>query len=291
MVLSNGLKMQKYLATADNKIESLKVKAKIIRQHIIRMISRAGSGHPGGSLSAVELMVALYFHKLRINPKNPHWPERDSFLMSKGHAAPVWYATLAEAGYFPVTELGTLRKLGSILQGHPDMKRTPGVEMSSGSLGQGLSVANGIALAGKLDKKTYRVYVLLGDGENQEGQVWEAAMAAAHYKIDNLCAILDYNGFQIDGSIERVMSPLPLAEKWIAFGWNVITIDGHKFQEIIQALDQAETVKNKPTIIIARTVKGKGVSFMENKAEWHGKAPNAAETEKALKELQQENAT
>jgi len=236
-------------------------------------------------------MVALYFHKLRINPKNPHWPERDSFLMSKGHAAPVWYATLAEAGYFPVTELGTLRKLGSILQGHPDMKRTPGVEMSSGSLGQGLSVANGIALAGKLDKKTYRVYVLLGDGENQEGQVWEAAMAAAHYKIDNLCAILDYNGFQIDGSIERVMSPLPLAEKWIAFGWNVITIDGHKFQEIIQALDQAETVKNKPTIIIARTVKGKGVSFMENKAEWHGKAPNAAETEKALKELQQENAT
>ena len=271
---------------SENKIEFLKGKAKVIRQHIIRMISRAGSGHPGGSLSAVELVVSLYFHKLRINHENPHWSERDRFLMSKGHAAPVWYATLAEAGYFPITELDSLRKLGSILQGHPDMKRTPGVEMSSGSLGQGLSIANGIALAGRLDKKSYRVYVLLGDGENQEGQVWEAAMAAAHYKIDNLCAILDYNGFQIDGSIEHVMSPLPLVDKWIAFGWNVIGIDGHNFKEIIQAFDQAETIKNKPTIIIARTVKGKGVSFMENKAEWHGKAPISSEAEKALKELQ-----
>jgi transketolase len=271
---------------SENTIEFLKGKAKVIRQHIIKMISRAGSGHPGGSLSAVELMVALYFYKLKINPKDPHWSERDRFLLSKGHAAPVWYATLAEAGYFSITELDSLRKLGSILQGHPDMKRTPGVEMSSGSLGQGLSIANGIALAGRLDKKNYRVYTLLGDGENQEGQVWEAAMAAAHYKIDNLCAILDYNGFQIDGPIERVMSPLPLVDKWIAFGWNVITVDGHNFKEIIRALDQAETVKNKPTIIIAKTIKGKGVSFMENKAEWHGKAPTPIETTNALRELQ-----
>jgi len=266
-------------------IETLTAKARVVRQHIIWMITKAGSGHPGGSLSAVELVVALYFHKLRHNPKDPKWPERDRFLLSKGHACPVWYAALAEAGYFPVETLMTLRQFGSILQGHPDMKRTPGVECSSGSLGQGLSVANGIALGAKLDKKSYRVYVLLGDGECEEGQVWEAAMAAAHYKLDNLCAIQDYNGFQIDGPIDKVMSPLPLAEKWRAFGWNVITIDGHNFQEIINAYDLAETVKGKPTIIVARTVKGKGVSFMENKAEWHGKAPTPEQGEKALKEL------
>ena len=268
-----------------DKIEKLKSKAKTIRQHIIRMIRQAGSGHPGGSLSAVEILVALYFNKLKINPKEPKWSERDRFLLSKGHAAPVWYATLAEAGFFPVSQLDTLRKMGSILQGHPDMKRTPGVEMSSGSLGQGLSISNGIAIAGKLDKKSYRVYVLLGDGECQEGQVWEAAMASAHYKLDNLCGLIDYNGRQIDGPIEKIMSPLPLTEKWTAFGWNVINVDGHNIEEIIAALDKAETVKGKPTMIICRTVKGKGVSFMENKHGWHGKAPSAQETEQALKEL------
>jgi len=269
-----------------DKTEKLKVKAKTIRQHIIRMISQAGSGHPGGSLSAVEILVALYFHKLKVNPKDPKWPERDRFLLSKGHAAPVWYAALAEAGFFPISQLDSLRKMGSILQGHPDMKRTPGVEMSSGSLGQGLSISNGIALAGKLDKKSYRVYVLLGDGECQEGQVWEAAMASAHYKLDNLVGLIDYNGLQIDGPIEKIMSPLPLTEKWIAFGWNVINVDGHDIKQIIEALDKAETVKGKPTMIICRTVKGKGVSFMENKHGWHGKAPSAQETETALKELQ-----
>ena len=269
-----------------DKTEKLKVKAKTIRQHIIRMISQAGSGHPGGSLSAVEILVALYFHKLKVNPKDPKWPERDRFLLSKGHAAPVWYAALAEAGFFPISQLDSLRKMGSILQGHPDMKRTPGVEMSSGSLGQGLSISNGIAIAGKLDKKSYRVYTLLGDGECQEGQVWEAAMASAHYKLDNLVGLIDYNGLQIDGPIEKIMSPLPLTEKWIAFGWNVINVDGHDIKQIIEALDKAETVKGKPTMIICRTVKGKGVSFMENKHGWHGKAPSAQETETALKELQ-----
>jgi len=273
-------------ALSTDKLEALKARSKTIRQHIVRMIGKAGSGHPGGSLSAVEILVSLYFHKLRINPKDPKWPERDRFLLSKGHAAPVWYAALAEAGFFPISQLDSLRKMGSILQGHPDMKRTPGVEMSSGSLGQGLSISNGIALAGKLDKKPYRVYVLLGDGECQEGQVWEAAMASAHYKLDNLCALIDYNGLQIDGPIEKIMSPLPLTDKWIAFGWNVINVDGHNIEEIIEALDKAETVKDKPSMIICRTVKGKGVSFMENKHEWHGKAPNAQQIETALKELQ-----
>lgn len=269
-----------------DKIEALKAKAKTIRRHIIRMISRAGSGHPGGSLSAVEIMVALYFHHLRINPKEPNWPERDRFLLSKGHAAPVWYAVLAEAGFFPVSQLDSLRKMGGMLQGHPDMKRAPGVEMSSGSLGQGLSICNGIALAGKLDKKAYRVYTLLGDGECQEGQVWEAAMASAHYKLDNLVGLIDYNGLQIDGPIENIMSPMPLAEKWAAFGWNVLNADGHNIEEIITALEQAGAAKGRPSMIICRTVKGKGVSFMENKHGWHGKAPNAQETEQALKELQ-----
>lgn len=295
----------------EDKIELLKSRAKTIRQHIIRMITQAGSGHPGGSLSAVEILVSLYFHKLRHDPKNPHWQDRDRFLLSKGHAAPVWYATLAEAGYFPISELNSLRKLGSILQGHPDMKRVPGVESSSGSLGQGLSIANGIALAGKIDKNSSppepsptparqgsggavwrglsragRVYALIGDGECQEGQIWEAAMSAAHYKLDNLCVIQDYNGLQIDGSIEKVMSPLPLAEKWRAFGWNVIEVNGHDIKMLIEAYDKAETIKGKPTIIIAKTVKGKGVSFMEGKAEWHGKAPNAEQEQKALQELQ-----
>ena len=268
------------------KESSLKGTAKKIRRHIIKMLARAGSGHPGGSLSAVELLTALYFHHLRHKPGNPDWPDRDRFLLSKGHGCPVWYAALAEAGYFQVKELDTLRNFGSILQGHPDMKRTPGVEMSSGSLGQGLSIANGIALAGKLDKKDYRVYVLIGDGETQEGQIWEAAMSAAHYKIDNLCAILDYNGFQIDGSLEEVMNPAPFKEKWQSFGWHTIEIDGHNLKTIAQALKEAETIKEKPTIIIARTGKGKGVSFMENTAAWHGKAPSEEQAEKALRELE-----
>ncbi len=267
------------------KLKSLQDKAQIIRRHIITMLTQAGSGHPGGSLSAVEILVALYFHQMKHKPKDPHWPDRDRFLLSKGHACPVWYAVLAEAKYFAIEELEHLRKLGSILQGHPDMKRTPGVEMSSGSLGQGLSVANGIALAGKIDKKDYRVYVLIGDGENQEGQIWEAAMAASHFKLDNLCAILDYNGLQIDGAISQIMSPLPLAEKWKAFGWHVIQIDGHNLSEIISAYEKATTIKNQPTLILAKTVKGKGVSFMENKAGWHGKAPNPEECKQALKEL------
>lgn len=266
-------------------IKTLQAQAKVIRRHIITMLTRAGSGHPGGSLSAVEILVALYFHQMKHKPKDPHWPDRDRFLLSKGHACPVWYAVLAEAGYFATSELERLRKMGSILQGHPDMKRTPGVEMSSGSLGQGLSVANGIALAGRIDKKDYRVYVLLGDGENQEGQIWEAAMAISHFKLDNLCAILDYNGLQIDGAISRIMSILPLAEKWKAFGWYVIQIDGHNLSEIISAYEEAATIKEQPTLIIAKTIKGKGVSFMENQAGWHGKAPNAEEGKQALEEL------
>lgn len=266
-------------------IEELQEKAKVVRRHIIRMLAKAGSGHPGGSLSATDLIVALYYGKLRHNPKNPKWPDRDRFVMSKGHGCPAWYAVLAEHGYFPVSELDTLRQFGSRLQGHPDMKRTPGIEMSSGSLGQGLSVSLGMALAARIDKKDYRVYVMLGDGEIEEGQVWEAAMAAGHYKVDNLCAILDNNGLQIDGPIHDVMSPLPIPDKWRAFQWHAIEINGHNMKEIIAAYDKAETLKGKPTIIIAKTTKGKGVSFMEGHVDWHGKAPNKEEAEKALAEL------
>lgn len=249
------------------------------------MLTEAGSGHPGGSLSPVELIVALYFSKLRHNPKDPQWPDRDRMVFSKGHSCPLWYAVLAECGYFPKEELLTLRKYGSILQGHPDCLRTPGVDISSGSLGQAFSAACGMAAAGKLDKKDYRIYVLLGDGEIQEGQIWEAAMSASHYKLDNLCAILDYNGFQIDGRIEDIMAIEPVVDKWKAFGWYTIEIDGHNFDEILNAYNEAESVKGKPTIIIAKTVKGKGVSFMENTADWHGKTPSKEQSEQALKEL------
>lgn len=249
------------------------------------MLARAGSGHPGGSLSATDLLIALYYGKLRHDPKNPGWPDRDRFVMSKGHGCPALYAVLAELGYFPIAELDTLRQFGSRLQGHPDMRLTPGIEMSSGSLGQGLSVGIGMALAARLDKKGYRVYVMLGDGEIEEGQVWEAAMAAGHYKLDNLCAILDNNGLQIDGPIYDIMSPLPIAEKWTAFGWHVLQIDGHDMQQILGAYNKAEALKGKPTIIIAKTVKGKGVSFMEGQVDWHGKAPNQEQAEKALAEL------
>ena len=269
---------------AEKQIKELEEKAKQIRRLIIRMLSKAGSGHPGGSLSAADLITALYFAVLRHKPKEPYWPGRDRFHMSKGHCCPLWYAALAESGYFPLEELWTLRQLGSILQGHPD-KRTPGVEVASGSLGQGLSVGLGMSLASKVDKKDFRVYVLLGDGEIQEGNIWEAAMAASHYKCDNLCAMLDYNGFQIDGKICDIMELEPLSSKWQAFGWKVIEIDGHNMKEILSAYDQARLNKGKPSIIIAHTVKGKGVSFMENVCDFHGRAPTKEETEKALKEL------
>ena len=249
------------------------------------MLAKAGSGHPGSSLSTVELLVALYYNKLRHNPQLPTWPERDRFVLSKGHACPALYAILAELGYFPLEKLDTLRQFGSILQGHPCMKTTPGIEISGGSLGQGLSVGLGIALAAKLDKKDYRTYVMLGDGEIEEGQIWEAAMAASHYKTDNLCAILDQNGLQIDGFIHEIMSSHPIPDKWLGFGWHVMEIDGHDFKAILNAYDEAEKVKGRPTIIVAKTVKGKGVSFMENQVDWHGKAPSKEEAERALAEL------
>jgi transketolase len=251
----------------------------------MQMLGKAGSGHPGGSLSATDLITVLYFAVMRHDPKNPAWPERDRFHMSKGHCCPLWYAVLSEAGYFPQDKLWTLRRLGSILQGHPD-RRTPGVDVASGSLGQGLSVAVGMSLASKIDKKDYRVYVLLGDGEIQEGNIWEAAMAAAHYKCDNLCAILDYNGFQIDGRTEAIMNLEPLVAKWQAFGWHTIEIDGHNIKEIISAYQKAQDFKAKPGIIIAHTIKGKGVSFMENVVDFHGRAPTKEEADEAIKELE-----
>lgn len=269
----------------EKQIKDLEIKAKEIRRLVVSMIAKAGSGHPGGSLSATDLITVLFFAVLRYDPKNPSWPGRDRFHMSKGHCAPLWYAVLAESGYFPKEKLMTLRQLGSLLQGHPD-RRTPGVEVASGSLGQGLSVALGMSLAGRIDKKEYRVYCLMGDGEIQEGNIWEAAMACAHYKCDNLCGILDYNGFQIDGKICNVMGLEPLAAKWQAFGWHTIEINGHNMKEILSAYDEAKTIKGKPSVIIARTIKGKGVSFMENVCDFHGRAPTKEETERALKDLE-----
>jgi transketolase len=267
-------------------VKAMKAIAKKLRRHIITMTGRAGSGHPGGSLSAVEIVTALYFKVLRHKPQDPRWVDRDRFILSKGHAAPVLYATLAECGYFPVAELATLRQLDSRLQGHTDRVTTPGVEMSAGALGQGLSFAIGVALAGRLNSQDYRVYVLLGDGECDEGQIWEAAMAAAHYKLDNLVAIVDNNGQQIDGWNRDVMNLDPFNKKWQAFGWHVIEVDGHNFTRLITAFDRAKLVKGKPTVIIAHTIKGKGVSFMENNPDFHGKAPNAEEVKIALKELE-----
>lgn len=266
--------------------EQLMQRARQIRRNIITMVAEAGSGHPGGSLSAVEILTALYFQEMKIDPANPHWPQRDRFVLGKGHAAPVLYAALAESGFFPREELLTFRKINSRLQGHPDMKKTPGVDMSTGSLGQGLSAAVGMALAGKLDSQEYRVYVLLGDGEIQEGQVWEAAMAAAHYKLDNITAFVDHNGLQIDGAVGEVMSPEPVDEKFKAFGWHVEKISGHSFTEIFSALERARQVKNKPTMILAETIKGKGISFMENQVGWHGTPPNREQAEQALAELE-----
>jgi len=259
--------------------------ANVIRKDIVSMICKSKSGHPGGSLSAVEILTALYFDQMNIDPTNPKMEDRDRFVLSKGHAAPALYATLAERGYFEKEELNKLRKLGSMLQGHPDMKKIPGVEMSTGSLGQGFSVACGMAMAAKLDNAPWNVYALLGDGEVQEGIIWEAAMSAAHYKLDNMIAFLDYNGLQIDGEVESVMSINPIEDKFRTFGWNVITIDGHDFDQIFAALDMAKDTVDKPTMIIAKTVKGKGVSFMENQASWHGSAPSEEQLEQALSEL------
>ena len=256
-----------------------------IRKDIVTMIHGSKSGHPGGSLSAVEILTALYFDEMNIDPENPKKEDRDRFVLSKGHAAPVLYATLKEKGYFNKNELLSLRKVGAMLQGHPDMKGTPGVEMSTGSLGQGFSVACGMAMASKLDNAPWRVYALLGDGEVQEGLIWEAAMSAAHYKLDNMVAFLDYNGLQIDGEVEKVMNIGPIVDKFKSFGWNVIEIDGHDFDQIFAALDMAKETVGKPTMIVAKTIKGKGVSFMENNAGWHGNAPSDNDLEIALSEL------
>ncbi len=269
----------------DKEIKFLEDKARHIRRLIIRMLVKAGSGHPGGSLSSTDIIAALYFKVLRHKPNEPAWPQRDRFHLSKGHCCPALYAALSEAGYFSEEHLWTLRKMGSILQGHPD-RRTPGIEVASGSLGQGLSVALGMSLAGRMDNKDYRVYCLMGDGETQEGNVWEAAMACSHYKCDNLCAIIDCNGLQIDGCTGEIMNLEPVADKWRSFGWNVLEINGHSMPEILKAFEAAKAVKGRPSIIIARTTKGKGVSFMENVVEFHGRAPTKEEAEKALKELE-----
>ena len=267
--------------------KDLLVAAAKVRLGILEGVFHAKSGHPGGSLSAADLFTYLYFSELRVDPKNPKDPDRDRFVLSKGHCAPGLYAALALKGYFPWEELSRLRHIGAMLQGHPDMKGTPGVDMSSGSLGQGISAAVGMALAGKMDGKDYRVYTLLGDGECEEGQVWEAAMFAGHRKLDNLCVIVDYNGLQIDGPVEKVAGPAPFEPKFQAFGFETMTIDGHNFDELERAFQAAKACKGKPFAIIMKTVKGKGVSFMENQVGWHGKAPNKDEYEIAMKELRE----
>ncbi|HID72144.1 MAG TPA: transketolase [Thermoplasmata archaeon] len=268
------------------KIKELESIALQIRKDIVKMIYLAGSGHPGGSLSAVEIYVALYFKIMRHDPENPKWVDRDRFVASKGHSAPALYSVLARSGYFSLDELWKLRKTGEMLQGHPCMKKVPGVDMSTGSLGQGLSAACGIAMGLKLDRKSSYVYALLGDGEMQSGNIWEAAAAASHYKLDNLIAILDRNHLQIDGSTERVMSIEPIAFRWKSFGWHTLEIDGHNFQEILDAVEKAKSIKGKPTVIIAHTVKGKGVSFMEGSLSFHGKAPTKEQYEQAIYELE-----
>jgi transketolase len=266
-------------------IAALTEQARQVRVDIVHMLHESGSGHPGGSLSATDLMVGLFFGTMNLDPQQPLWPQRDRFVLSKGHGAPAYYAVLAHLGYFPRQELMTLRKFGSCLQGHPDCRCTPGIEVCTGSLGQGLSLANGMALANRLDGNPARVYVMLGDGELQEGQIWEAAMTAAHYKLDNLTAIVDNNRLQIDGFVSEIMNIEPIAAKWLAFGWHAIEIDGHDMAAILQALDEAEQAKGRPTVIVAHTIKGKGVSIFENKAEYHGVTPTSAELEIALRDL------
>lgn len=266
-------------------VSQLEDRAKAVRRSIVSMVTEANSGHPGGSLSAADILVTLYFAEMNVDAQKPNDPDRDRFVLCKGHAAPVLYATLAEKGYLPHEELLTLRRIDSRLQGHPSMKDLPGVDMSTGSLGQGLSTANGMALASRIDGRKNRIFALLGDGELEEGMVWEAAMFAGHYKLDNVTAFVDFNGLQIDGPVAEVMSPLPIPEKWLAFGWNVIEIDGHDIHAIYDAIQTAKTVKGQPTVIVAHTVKGKGVCQMENVADWHGKAPTKEECQIFLGEL------
>ncbi len=271
---------------ATTKKELMKIACKI-RMGIIEGTFHAKSGHPGGSLSIAEDLSYLYWREMNVDPKNPKMKNRDRLVLSKGHTAPALYAALALKGFFPEGELSSLRHIGSMLQGHPDMKKVPGVDMSTGSLGQGISAACGMALSAKISGDSYRTYAILGDGEIEEGQVWEAAMFAAHYKLDNLLAIVDNNNLQIDGTVEEVMSPYPIPEKFAAFGWHVISIDAHNFDEIEKAFEEAKTIKGKPTVIVQKSIKGKGVSFMENQVGWHGSAPNAEQYEEALKELRE----
>lgn len=266
------------------KIE-LAIIANKVRKHALTGVYNAASGHPGGSLSIADVMTLLYFEVMNIDPKNPKDPDRDRFVLSKGHTAPALYGTLAERGFFPTEDIKTLRRVDSYLQGHPDMNKVPGVDMSTGSLGQGVSVAGGMALAAKLDNKDYRVYTILGDGELEEGQVWEQAMFAAHYKLDNLTAFIDFNGLQIDGNVTDVMNPTPIDKKFEAFGWNVIVTDAHDFDALMAAVDNAKAAKGKPTAVIMKSVKGKNVSFMENNAAWHGAAPNEEQYNQAIAEL------
>ncbi|HOM02307.1 MAG TPA: transketolase [Acetivibrio sp.] len=269
----------------EKRVNELRKYSTKIRKHIIEAVYNAKSGHPGGSLSSADIITVLYFNEMRVDPKNPAWEDRDRFVLSKGHCSPALYSALAEKGFFPAEELLKFRHIDSFLEGHPSMRYVPGVDMSTGSLGQGISAAVGMAIAGKLDKKDYYVYAMLGDGEIQEGQVWEALMSASHYKLNNLIAFLDHNYLQIDGNIKEVMSPEPVVDKVRAFGWNVIVIDGHDHKQISDAVREAKKSAEKPTMIIAETVKGKGVSFMENAAEWHGSPPNKEQRDKAIAEL------
>lgn len=276
------------MAITDQEMSYLCCKAREIRIETLKMLNEAGAGHPGGSLSMAEILTLLYFKHMNISPEQEHDPNRDRLVLSKGHGAPGLYTALALKGFIPMEELSTLRKINSRLQGHPDKKGTPGIEMTTGSLGQGLSAANGMAMAAKLDDLDYNVYCILGDGEIQEGQIWEAAMTASHYQIDNLIGILDYNGLQIDGEIENIMDPAPVADKWKAFGWYVLEVNGHDLDELNKAIEEAQQVPGQPVMIVAKTVKGKGVSYMENVVDWHGKAPSDEELETALAELQQD---
>lgn len=266
-------------------IKQLEEKAKAVRRGIIEAVYNGQSGHPGGSLSIADIMTVLYFYEMKIDPRNPKWEKRDRLILSKGHCSPALYSCLANRGFFETEKLKTFRQIDSILQGHPDMKQIQGVDMTTGSLGQGLSCANGMAIIGKQENEDYRVYCILGDGEIEEGQIWEAAMTASKYKLDNLCVIVDNNNLQIDGTIKEVMSPYPIDEKFRSFGFQIIQINGHDIEEIIKAFEVAKNVKGKPTCIIAKTIKGKGVSFMENQVGWHGKAPNTEQYEQAIEEL------
>jgi transketolase len=269
-------------------IEELTEKARLLRVEVVKMIHRAGSGHPGGSLSAADIVAALYFHQLRLDPARPDWPERDRFILSKGHAAPLLYAALAHRGFFPREELATLRCIDSRLQGHPDRMRTPGVEMTAGALGHGLSIGVGLALAARLTDAPYRTYVLLGDGETQAGVIWEGAMAATKFRLDRLTAILDYNDVQLDGPVHEIMPLEPVVDKWRAFNWHVIEIDGHQMDQVLDALDEVENIHDQPTMIVAHTTKGKGVAYMENRSAWHGRAPSDEELRMAMAELGEE---